>query len=90
MYRVSDTVLSTHNHDGAIIVDIQHDRLLRLNRTGSDIFQRVATAQTQLQIVEALSRDFHICRQSAQRDVENFLRSLEEQGLIQRIRSEEA
>jgi hypothetical protein len=85
MYRVSDTVLSTHNGDGGIIVDIQHDRLLRLNRTGSWIFQQVEAAQTQLQIVEALSRDFHIRRQSAQEDVANFLRSLEEQGLIHRI-----
>jgi len=88
MYRVPDTVLSTHNSDGGIIVDIQHDRLLRLNRTGSEIFQRVAAAQTQLQIVEALARDFHICRQSAQEDVANFLRSLEEQGLIYRIPAE--
>jgi hypothetical protein len=84
MYRVSDAVLSTHNDDGGIIVDIQHDRLLRLNRTGSEIFRRVVTSQTQVQIVEALSRDFDICRQSAQEDVANFLRSLEERGLIYR------
>jgi hypothetical protein len=85
MYRVSGTVLSTHNGDGGIIIDIEHDRLLRLNRTGSWIFQQVEAAQTQLQIVEALSRNFDICWQSAQDEVATFLGSLEEQGLIHRV-----
>lgn len=84
MYKVSNTVLSTHNDDGGIIMDIENDRLLRLNRTGSAIFQRVEGAQTELQIVESLSRDFHVCGEIIQKDVANFLRSLEEQGLIYR------
>ncbi len=84
MYRVSDTVRSTHNEDGGIVLDIQKGHLLRLNHTGSAIFQQVEGAQTELQIVEGISQDFHLSHEVARKDVTHFLQSLEAQGLIYR------
>ena len=82
MYRVSETVRSTHNQDGGIILDIQKGCLLRLNHTGSVIFQQVESARTELQIIESIRRDFHLSLEAARKDVTDFLRSLEAQGLI--------
>ena len=82
MYRVSHMVRSTHNEDGGIILDIQKGRLLRLNHTGSAIFQQVEGAQTELQIIERISRDYHLSYEVARKDVTNFMQSLEAQGLI--------
>jgi phage gp37-like protein len=82
MYRVSDTVRSTHDKDGGIILDIQRGCLLRLNHTGSAIFQQVESARTELQIIEGIRRDFHLSPEAARKDVTDFLRSLEAQGLI--------
>jgi hypothetical protein len=84
MYRVSDTVRSTHNEDGGIVLDIQKGHLLRLNHTGSAIFQQVEGAQTELQIIEGISQDFHLSHEVARKDVTHFLQSLEAQGLIYR------
>jgi Coenzyme PQQ synthesis protein D (PqqD) len=82
MYRVSDTVRSTHNEDGGIVLDIQKGRLLRLNHTGSAIFQQVEGGQTELQIIEGISRGFHLSHEVARKDVTGFLQSLEAQGLL--------
>jgi hypothetical protein len=84
MYRVSDTVRSTHNEDGGIVLDIQKGHLLRLNHTGSAIFQQVEGAQTELQIIEGISQNFHLSHEVARKDVTHFLQSLEAQGLIYR------
>ena len=84
MYRVSDTVRSTHNEDGGIVLDIQKGHLLRLNHTGSAIFQQVEGAQTELQIIEGISQNFHLSHEVARKNVPHFLQSLEAQGLIYR------
>jgi len=84
MYRVSDTVRSTHNEDGGIVLDIQKGHLLRLNHTGSAIFQQIEGAQTELQIIEGISQNFHLSHEVARKDVTHFLQSLEAQGLIYR------
>jgi len=84
MYRVSDTVRSTHNEDGGIVLDIQQGHLLRLNHTGSAIFQQIEGAQTELQIIEGISQNFHLSHEVARKDVTHFLQSLEAQGLIYR------
>jgi hypothetical protein len=82
MYRVSDTVRSTHTEEGGVVLDIQKGRLLRLNHTGSAIFQQIECAQTELQIIEGIRRHFHLSHEVARKDVTDFLQSLEAQGLI--------
>lgn len=82
MYRVSDTVRSTHGQDGAIVLDVQRGQIVRLNLTGSLIFQRLERGETVARIVDGISRDFCTSRESVQTDVTSFLKSLSEQGLV--------
>jgi hypothetical protein len=81
--RVSDAVRSTHNQDGAVVLDILHGRVLRLNTTASLIFYRLQQGQTNSQIVDEMCREFCVSREIAQADLAEFLDSLARQGLVQ-------
>ena len=82
MYRVSTTVRSAQNQDGTLVLDIERGRILRLNVTGSLIFQRLQHSQTEPQIIDGITREFHISREIARRDVGEFLKSMEQVGLV--------
>lgn len=82
MYKISDAVRSAHGQDGAVLFDLRTGRMLRLNSVGSMIFQRLEEGRAQSQIVEEISRDFNVCPTTVQKDVIEFLRSLEQLKLI--------
>ena len=76
MYRVSTRVRSTRNQDGAIVLDIPHRRILRLNTTASLIFENLKQERTESQIIDTLVREFNISQEIARTDVSQFLESL--------------
>jgi coenzyme PQQ synthesis protein D (PqqD) len=82
MYKVSNGVRSTQNQDGMIVLDIERGRMLRLNVTGSLIFERLQQGQTESQIIEGISQEFHLSRDITQTDVGEFLKSMEQAGLV--------
>lgn len=82
MFEVSTGVRSTRNEDGGILLDVNRGKVFRLNRVGALIFQRLREHQNETQIAEELSRQFDISVQSIQIDLVEFLRSLEQQGLV--------
>jgi hypothetical protein len=82
MYRVSEGIRSTRNQDGGVVLDIQNGKILRLNITGSLIFERLQQGQSELQIIRAISRDFGIPEDTTKRDVGEFLQSLAQQRLL--------
>jgi hypothetical protein len=89
MYRVSATVRSTQGQDGTVLLDISQGQILRLNFTGSLIFQRLQRGETEAQITQGISHDFGACHQRVQTDVREFLNSLEQKGLVYRNTSME-
>lgn len=84
MYRVSDTLRATHNQDGAIILAIHTGQVLRLNPTGSLVFQQLQNGSTESQIVKAISERFRLSLKDANDDVYQFLNALERLELIHR------
>jgi hypothetical protein len=76
-------VRSNHGQDGAVVLDIQQGRVLRLNRTGSFIFEHVERGETESQIIEGFSQYFCVSHDVAQTDVGEFLKSIEQEGLVQ-------
>jgi hypothetical protein len=82
MYRVSNGVRITQNHDGAILLDIQQGRILRLNIAGALIFERLQKGQDEAQIANGISESFRISPEMVQTDLREFLKSLERQGLV--------
>ncbi|MCU1295739.1 MAG: hypothetical protein JWO91_17 [Acidobacteriaceae bacterium] len=82
MYRVSKMVRTTLGQDGAVVLDIQRGRVLRLNVTGSFIFERLQRGDTESQIIDAIMQHFCVSHDVAQVDVGEFLKSLKQAGII--------
>ena len=83
MYRVSDTVRSTHGQDGAIVLDIRQGQMFNLNFVGSRILQLLRNGSAQPEIVDEIVREFGISRHLAENDVDVFLQTLRKYRLVE-------
>lgn len=83
MYRISDTVRSTHSQDGAIVLDIPQGQMFNLNFVGSRILELLKSGYTESQIVDEISRAFGVGRDVAEADVREFLGTLRAHRLIE-------
>jgi hypothetical protein len=83
MYRVSDTVRSTHGQDGAIILDIRQGQMFNLNFVGSRILTLLKETLTESAIVDKISQEFDVSREVAEQDVREFIGALKEHDLVQ-------
>jgi hypothetical protein len=83
MYRISGTVRSTHNQDGAIVLDIRQGQMFNLNFVGSRIFELLKPGSTESAIVDQISREFGVTRDLAENDVRNFLHDLKKCHLVE-------
>jgi hypothetical protein len=83
MYRVSNTVRSTHNHDGAIVLDIKQGQMFNLNFVGSRILELLKSGSTESAIADQISRDFGISRDLAEEDMRDFLQNLKKCHLVE-------
>lgn len=64
------------------MLDIEHGKILRLNVTGSLIFERLQQQQSEAQVISGISHEFGIPEETARKDVGEFLRSLEQWQLL--------
>lgn len=82
MYKISNGICSAHSCDGGAILDARNGHILRLNLTGSMIFQKLKEGKAEAQIAGEISRHFDVSLAVARFDLNEFLRSLEQHGLI--------
>ena len=87
MYRISQTVRSTHNQDGAIVLDIRQGEMFTLNHVGSRILELVIAGTADQVIVDTISKEFGVRRELAASDVQEFLRALEAYQLLEKQNS---
>jgi hypothetical protein len=83
MYRVSDTVRSTHNQDGAIVLDVRQGQMFNLNFVGSRILELLKSGSTESAIVDEISREFDVSCDLAEKDVREFLQNLKKCHLVE-------
>jgi len=83
MYRVSNTVRSTHNQDGAILLDIRQGLMFNVNFVGSRILELLGNGSTESVITELISREFGVGRELAESDVRQFLQALKKCHLVE-------
>lgn len=83
MYRVSNTVRSTHNQDGAIVLDVQQGQMFNVNFVGSRILELLKNGFNESAIVDEVSREFDISRDLAENDVREFLEALKKCHLVE-------
>ena len=83
MYRVSETVRSTHGQDGAIVLDIRQGQMFNLNFVGSRILALLKEGSPQAEIVDEIVREFGVGRDCAENDVQQFLETLQKNHLVE-------
>jgi hypothetical protein len=83
MYRVSDTVRSTHNRDGAIVLDVRQGQMFNLNFVGSRILELLKSGSAESAIVDEISREFDVSHDVAEKDVHEFLQNLKKCQLVE-------
>ena len=85
MYRVSDTVRSTHGQDGAIVLDIRQGQMFNINFVGSRILELLKNGTDESAIVDRISHEFDVSRVVAERDVREFIDALKEHKLVDEL-----
>jgi hypothetical protein len=83
MYRLSDTVRSTHNQDGAIVLDVRQGQMFNLNFVASRILELLKSGSAESAIVDEISREFDVSRNLAEKDVREFLQNLKKCHLVE-------
>ena len=83
MYRLSDTVRSTHNQDGAIVMDVRQGQMFNLNFVGSRIFELLKGGSSESAIADQISREFGVSSNLAENDVRQFLQNLKKCHLVE-------
>jgi Coenzyme PQQ synthesis protein D (PqqD) len=83
MYRVSDTVRSAHNQDGAIVLDVRQGQMFNLNFVGSRILELLKGGSTESEIVDEIGREFGAGPELAGNDVREFLQTLKKCNLVE-------
>jgi Coenzyme PQQ synthesis protein D (PqqD) len=80
--RISETVRTATNQDGAVLMDISQGQMYSANPTGSRIWQQLIEGRSPEQIAEEIVGDFGISREQALNDVNDFVQQLEARQLI--------
>jgi hypothetical protein len=85
MYRVSDSVRSTHGPHGAIVLDIEQGQMFNVNLVGSRILELLKSGSEETEIVNVISGEFTACQQAVEveNDVREFISVLKKHKLIE-------
>lgn len=81
--KLSEHLRSTHNQDGAIVLDILHGRMFRLNMVGSRMLELLKRGMTEAQIADTISRDSGAPCEIVASDLREFLLHLERNRLLE-------
>jgi hypothetical protein len=83
MYRVSESVRSTHGQDGAVVLDVRQGQMFNLNLVGSRILELLELGSTDSAIVDEISQKFQVSKDIAESDVREFIESLKQHHLLE-------
>jgi hypothetical protein len=81
--KLSGQVRSTHNQDGAVVLDIRQGQMFRLNLVGSRMLELLKEGHSEAQIAEEISREFGAARGIVETDLREFLTHLEKHHLLE-------
>ena len=81
--KLSEHVRSTHSQDGAVVLDILHGQMFRLNVVGSRMLELLKQGMTEAQIADAISCDSGAQREIVATDLREFLHHLERNHLLE-------
>jgi hypothetical protein len=80
--KLSEHVRSNHNLDGAVVLDILHGEMFRLNLVGSRMMELLKQGHREEEIAEEIGREFRVGREIVARDLHEFLLHLDKHHLL--------
>jgi hypothetical protein len=83
MFKISGAIRSASTPDGAVLLDVEQGRILRLNSMGSRVFEMLRGGLDENQIADEIGRDFGVDADYARIDILDFIRSLQEQNVLE-------
>ena len=81
--KLSEQIRSTHDQDGAVLLDIRQGQMFRLNPVGSRILELLKLGYLESRIADEISREFGADRETVKSDLREFLVHLETHGLLE-------
>lgn len=81
--EISSDVKSTANNDGVVLLDLRKGVYYTFNGIGGKIWTNLQERLPPLAIVDNLAENFGRPHEQVRADVERFLHSLAEKGLVQ-------
>ena len=82
MSLIAKNVRSIVDHDGAVILDIEHDAMVTLNSTGAYVWGKLQQGRPIDEIIGDLAAESDVDLMSVERDVRAFLEELKSNHLI--------
>lgn len=86
MSTISRSIRLTKNADGGVLLDVKQGAIFSLNAVGLRILELLQEGQTTASVVSRISCEFGAPEQLVVGDVEDFLRSLGERGLLEGLK----
>lgn len=83
-FTVSPEAAASLHDDGVVILDNRSGRLFSSNRTGADIWRRIAQQVPFEAIADEICSEYRISRDTAREHIARFVTELERQNLIER------
>ena len=83
MFRVSAHERKNRSEAGGIVLDVKHGRMFGLNLVGSRIIELLEQQLTPARIAQEIASSFGVATDIAERDVREFLDTLEKHHLIE-------
>jgi hypothetical protein len=75
-------VRAVFTETGAVLQNTENGATFTVNPMGANIWRYLTNGATKNEIVEHVSTDFGVDREQVYRDIEEFLTSLEQKGLL--------
>jgi hypothetical protein len=75
------TLYATASEDGGVLLDIRHDRILKLNLVGAEIWKLLSAGETESQVVLTIAGKYGVDQQRVAQDTVALLRRSTELGI---------
>jgi hypothetical protein len=82
MLTLSQGARLSKSQDGGILLDLEHGVFFSLNPVGARIIELLRETPSLPSIVQAIVREFRVPQKIVEKDVDDFLASLQKQQLV--------
>lgn len=76
------TLFLSISKDGGALFDPQHDRMLKLNRIGAEMWRLLSSGSTELQAAEMIAREYGVELGTVIEDLHSLLKRAQQMGLV--------